>query len=246
MNIIKRYLIKFSRKSFLIIFCLITFLVSSCIEVKHKMTINRDGSGNASIEFLIQKEFAPMLVQEIKKDIPKGWKIAEEKEKDGKYLLVLKTEFNNIGALEDSDVKYTFSSTEKGLFKESYYINIKQKISRSDPFPYEFILKVPGTIDTTNGTKISSNEVKWNFMGLQRGAEMYVESSALRTYIFIIFGIVGLLVLLGIAFIIKISIKRRAPQMVSIRKSIFCTQCGNENPINASFCTNCGIKIDSN
>ncbi len=155
------------------------FLLTSCLEVKQGININKDGSGDARLEIAIQQMWAPQVVPKLKSDIPKGWSVIEEKEKDGKHVIVLGRKFKDISELNDDENRYTFSSERKGFLKKSYVIEVKQLKSSDMPFPYEVTIKMPGSIDETDGIKIASGEVKWNLQGLRKGTELSVKSSAL-------------------------------------------------------------------
>lgn len=157
---------------------LLCAFLTSCLEVKQAININKDGSGDARLEIAVQKEWAPQVVPKLKGDMPKGWNIVEEKEKDGKHVIVFGRKFKDVSELNDSETKYVLSSERKGFLKKSYSLEVKQLKSSDMPFPYEVMIELPGGIDETNGTKISSGKVKWNLQGFRRGTELSVKSSA--------------------------------------------------------------------
>jgi Tol biopolymer transport system component len=184
-----RTMLHFKRSIFLRFISLIFIAagLTSCIEVelKESLHINKDGSGETRLEILLEKsEIAQGVLTKIKHDIPKGWNIIEEKDKDGKHVLVFGSKFNDISAF-NRDKKsqatpniYTFKTDKTGLFKKSYALEVSQTNNSDMPFPYEITIKMPGKIDETNGTKVSSNEVKWNLQGFRKGTKLIVKSSA--------------------------------------------------------------------
>lgn len=161
----------------LLLLCL-TLSLTSCLEVKQAININKDGSGDARLEVAVQQEWASQLVPKLKGDMPKGWSIVEEKEKEGKHVVIFNRKFKDISELNDNEARYTFSSERKGFLKKSFILEVSQLKSSDMPFPYEVSIKLPGSIDETDGIKISSNEVKWNLQGLRRGTKLSVKSSA--------------------------------------------------------------------
>lgn len=161
----------------LLLLCL-PLLLTSCLEVKHGININKDGSGEARLEVAVQKEWASQLIPKLKSDIPKGWSIVEEKEKEGKHVVIINRKFKKISELNDDEARYSFSSERKGFLKKSYILEVAQLKSSDMPFPYEITIKVPGSIDETDGSKISSGEVKWNLQGLRKGTKLSIKSSA--------------------------------------------------------------------
>jgi hypothetical protein len=154
----------------------LAFLLTSCLEVKQAIDINKDGSGDTRLEVAVQKEWAPQAIPKLKADIPKGWNIIEEKDKEGKHIIVLGRKFKDISELNDNKTRYVFSSERKGFLKKSYNIEVSYRDTPSIPF--EVVLKVPGSIDETDGTKVSSSEVKWNLQGFRKGMSLTVKSSA--------------------------------------------------------------------
>jgi len=153
--------------------------LTSCLEVKQTININKDGSGDARLEVAVQKEWSSELIPKLKSDIPKGWNLLEEKEKEGKQVIVIGRKFKEISELNDDETTYTFSSERRGFLKKFYVLEVKQLKSSDMPFPYEVTIKMPGSIDETSGNKISSNEAKWNLQGLRRGTKLTVKSSAI-------------------------------------------------------------------
>lgn len=163
---------------YIAIFCL-SFLLTSCIEVKQSININKDGSGDTRLEIAIQKEWASQIIPKLKSEIPKGWNIVEEKEKEGKQAIGFKRKFKNISELNDEETSFLFTTERAGFLKKSYSLHIEQLKSSDMPFPYEVTIRVPGGVDETNGIKLSSNEVKWALSGLQKGKGLSIKSSAL-------------------------------------------------------------------
>jgi hypothetical protein len=47
------------------------------------------------------------------------------------------------------------------------------------PFPYTLTIKVPGSIEQSNGTKLSSDTVRWEMQGLRANTVLSVTSKAL-------------------------------------------------------------------
>lgn len=161
----------------LLLLCL-SLLLTSCLEVKHGININKDGSGEARLEVAVQQEWASQLVPKLKGDMPKGWSIVEEKEKEGKHVVIFSRKFKDISELNDNETRYSFSAERKSFLKKSYILEVSQLKSSDMPFPYEITIKVPGSIDETDGTKLSANEVRWNLQGLKKGKALSAKSSA--------------------------------------------------------------------
>lgn len=224
---------------------LISILLTSCLEVKQGINIDKDGSGAARLEVAVQKEWASQIIPRLKQNVPKGWNIIEEKEKDGKHTLIFGKKFKDISELSDDESRYTLSIQKEGFLKKSYSLEIEQLKTADAPFPYEFTINVPGSITETNGIKVSSNQVKWNLFGIKRGTKLVLKSSGFLFPSAVIYVALGFGVIL-LTFI-ALKILKRSKATVSeadiLSKKIYCTQCGKENLASAAFCTNCGEKL---
>jgi len=230
----------------IVLIILITFLLTSCIEVKHKISINDDGSGNTKLEIILSKEIFsldPKAGSKIKEDLKKeGWKIVKEEEKAGEYLIVAEKKFKNISELNDEYTQYTFFSEKKGFLTKSYFLEI-EFIKTPDilSLSYELNIKMPGNIYETNGIKVSPSEVKWNLDSFSRGTKLFVKSSGFIIPTFVLLIVLSIFIILffiGIMVIIRRTSKPTISQQI-----IFCPQCGKANSANAYFCTNCGQKL---
>ena len=186
-----------TRLVFSILICLV---LTSCLEVKQKINIKKDGSGSTKLEIAIQKEllFDPQAIPKVKNELQKeGWIILGEGEKEGKHIITLGRKFKNISELTDDEARYEFNSERKGFLKKSYALEIKHLKSSEIPFPYEVSIEMPGDIDGTNGTKVSSDEIKWNLQGFRRGTKLSGKSSgfSIPGFVSVVIVMVGVLLL---------------------------------------------------
>jgi len=232
----------------IVLIILISFILTSCIEVKHKISINNDGSGSTKLEIILSKEIFsldPKAGSQIKEDLKKeGWKIVKEEEKAGKYLIVAEKKFKNISELNDEYTQYTFFPQKKGFLTKSYFLEIEFVKTPDIPISYisyELNIKMPGNIDETNGMKVSSSEVKWNLDSFSRGTKLFVKSSGFIIPTFVLLMVLSIFIILFFVGIIVI-IRRTSKPTIS-QQIIFCPQCGKENFAKAYFCTNCGQKL---
>ncbi|MDA8089860.1 MAG: zinc ribbon domain-containing protein [Desulfobacteraceae bacterium] len=226
------------------LYFVLLFILASCLEVKERININRDGSGDARIEFAVQDEWAGQVVPGLKKDIPKGWRIIGERKMEGKHVVIFGRAFKNISELNDEESSYSFSSGRKSVFHKSYYVEVRQRRSSSMLFPYEMRIRLPGRVEDTNGIKVSYHEIKWNLQGFREGTRLYARSTGISMPAFlenrgrVIFLLA--VVLIGVVVFLALKI---APHKEKPVPGIYCTQCGRENPVSAAFCTNCGERL---
>jgi hypothetical protein len=235
------------------VFCLIAIIsLSGCLEVKQSIVLDSDGSGHVAINFVVDKAWAPMVVPDLqkalRKDMPKGMQLSDEtRDEAGNSVLTANVAFRNVAELSDKDTRYAFAAEDGGFFRKTYRFEIRQlaTLKSEVPIPFEFSVKMPGTIQETNGVRVSANEVKWNQSGLRKGMLLSARSSATSLAGWLIYGISLLAVVIAgwIIFSRRVaSIQATAP----IQKAapvVYCTECGKQNLADGSFCTSCGQRL---
>lgn len=238
---------------------LISVLLTGCLEIKQSISLLGDGSGQVAVKFVVEKEWAPMLVPKLKesmrRDIPKGVQVdGPMQDEAGNSVLQFTLPFKDVSELNDKETEYVFVSEGGGFFSKTYRLEIRQLATRNFdvPIPFEFLVKMPGTIDETNGVKVSTNEVKWRQIGISKGTVMSARSSATSWPGMIVMGAVAAFVLLGGWLVLSrktASVYEAAPDVfvpVQHRMSaIFCTECGERNSESGSFCTRCGQRLST-
>lgn len=236
---------------------LVSALLSGCLQVKQSISLDGDGSGQVAVKLVVEKQWAPMVVPELKKsmqrDAPKGMQLADQMQDEaGNSVLQFTVPFKNVSELNDKGTQYVFVSEGGGFFNKTYRFEIRQLATQNFdmPIPFEFMVKMPGTIDETNGVKVSPNEVKWSQIGINKGTVMSARSSATSWLGMIVLGAVAAFVLLGGWLVLS---RKTAPVYEATQdafvpvqnrmSAVFCTECGQQNSESASFCTGCGQKL---
>lgn len=248
----------------LALLCVLILSLTACIEVKQSISINKDGSGDAKLEVAVQQEWASQIIPKLKSDLPKGWALLEEKQKDGKQVVVIGRQFKHIAELNDNELRYSFSIGRKGFLKKSFNLEVRQLKSSGGPFPYKISIIMPGSINETNGDKVATNTAMWNLQGFRRGTVLSVKSNAFavpdlaslkesfmsagitKKILLALIVLIGILLFFGVALLAKKTIRTRVakPSSKNTIEGIYCTECGTPNPKYASFCKKCGKKIE--
>ena len=173
----------------------------------------------------------------------------------GNSVLQFTVPFKDVSELSDKSTQYVFVSEGGGFFNKTYRFEIRQLATQNFdmPIPFEFLVRMPGTIDETNGVKVSPNEVKWSQIGIRKGTVMSARSSATSWLGMIVLGVVAAFVLLGGWLVLSrktASVYEVAPDVfVPVQNrmpAVFCTECGQRNSESANFCTGCGKKLSDN
>ena len=139
--------------------CLIAIiLLSGCLEVKQSIVLDSDGSGHAAIKFVVEKAWAPLVVPDLqealRKDMPKGMQLSDEtRDEAGNSVLTTNVAFGNVAELSDKDTRYAFAAEDGGFFRKTFRFEIRQlaTLESEVPIPFEFSVKMPGTVHETNG-----------------------------------------------------------------------------------------------
>jgi len=239
---------------------LVSVLLSGCLEVKQSISLDSDGSGQVAIRLVVEKQWAPMVVPELKKsmqrDAPTGMQMADQMQDEaGNSVLQFTVPFKDVSELSDKSTQYVLVSEGGGFFNKTYRFEIRQLATQNFdmPIPFEFLVRMPGTIDETNGVKVSPNEVKWSQIGIRKGTVMSARSSATSWLGMIVLGVVAAFVLLGGWLVLSrktASVHEVAPDVFvpaqNRTSAVFCTECGQRNSESANFCTGCGKKLSDN
>lgn len=310
-----------------LLFLTLCFALVSCIEIKKQITVTKDGTGEARMEIGIMAQFANEMLPKIKAEVPGGWVVVEEKQRDGKHFIVFGRKFTDIADLNDKNNEYTFTADKKGFMRNTYTVTVTYKEAISMPgtrppsgtmeqppspdaqpeqpgnvplppqepsqqpqrqptslqmqtspaprfpfqqgpsgppftLPFVIVIKMPGEIYETNGTKISSSEAQWALQSLKPGDVLTVKSKdTLFSTTLLVYGgiILGGIILLAVVIILLSRKSRRSRPITSVTpqqagpiqytrpvtgtRGHFCTQCGRENKPEAKFCVECGTKI---
>jgi len=71
----------------------------------------------------------------------------------------------------------------------------------------------------------------------------FISPSLAKILILSVIAFTGILSLFGIFLIARKTIKAVVPEVKVASRSVFCTQCGKQNPASATYCTICGEKL---
>lgn len=227
-----------------------------CLEVKQSVKIDRTGAGAVGLRIVVDKDWAPLVMPELRKTLQKDlsgeeWVMKEVQESNGNPAIDIHGKFSDVSVLRDGHSSTKFVVTKNNLFREDYHYEVQyvESVSRDFPIPYEYTVTMPGEITETNGEKLSSDTVKWRSdKGFKKGAVLSVTSSAVplsglamsSAVIVALFGIGGF-------FFYR---QRKASKSLANseftsadRDMVFCTECGAKNEVNSKYCTVCGFKL---
>lgn len=227
--------------------------LSACLEIKQSISLSADGSGNMDLKIVVDKQWASMVVPELKKALQKDttqrMELIEERDESGNSVIKITAVFKNVAELSDKDMRYAFVPDGGDFFRKNYRFEMRQlttiRNELGTAMPFELRVKMPGTISETNGVKLSADEVIWNQTGIKKGTALIAKSSALAPAAMLVFGVIGVLVLLTVVFFIvrRPSVTRMPAQVTHTASEVFCTECGRANPSQTIFCTHCGHKM---
>lgn len=237
----KQGLLRAACRCLLLIF--MAMALTGCLDIEQRMEITGSGSVTSSMDIKVDPRAAGMVVPMVKEQLLKnGFKLLEETTRDGAPFLRYRGEFLHFEDFKPDGFKLAYSKSESDG-KAEYRISIMVARQARDPsFKHHLTLQVPGTIQSTNGEKISSDEVRLD-LTIPGTYEVRSDSSTnlanVATWIAAaILGLVGVI-------LVVVGVRRRATS-AKLSTNHFCTHCGAEVPHNAGFCEQCGAPQNKN
>lgn len=251
-----------SKSSVLLAFSVAVICLLSGCKVSMITAFQSDGSGNVTTEALIDKEYAPMVIPELRKkfredasgksNLPPAEELLNAR---GDTVFRWSAPFNKAEELSDANMHVSFE-TDNGLWQKRYrvMVEVSKNPDGSEMFEQEYRVRMPGAIEQTNGKRVSENEVVWSAMGgFQRGARFEVVSRG--TGVATILALVAALGSLG-ALAHWLYSRRSAnakPEAAPVQGSSVtmayaeqdmpCSSCGHLCGVGQKFCPKCGTRV---
>ena len=168
-------------------------LLSGCMEVKENITINRDGSGRSDVTIVVYRDYAALVVPALRegfsKHMPGTQLKVEHDQRTGNEILSYSIEFSDASQIKEGLKRYSLAHASGGLFQTRYTFEGRASAAEHSkqtfeapkfdvPIPFEVTVRLPGSIDQTNGEKVDSNAVRWQWVGEKGGGNLTVTSTA--------------------------------------------------------------------
>lgn len=239
----------------------VIFLLSGC-KVSMLTAFQSDGSGNFTTEAMIDKEYAPMVIPELRKkfredaagksNMPPAEEFLNAR---GDTVFRWSVPFRKAEELSDDNMRVSFES-DNGLWQKRYRVMVvvNKNPDGSEVFEQEYRVRMPGTIEQTNGNRVSANEVVWSAMGgFQRGTrfELISKETSIATILALVAAL-GALSALVYWFFLRRSANAK-PEAAPVQGSsvtmghteqdVGCSNCGHLCGIGQKFCQKCGTRV---
>jgi len=216
--------------------------LAGCLDIEQRMEITDSGSVTSSMDIKVDPRAASMAVPAVKEQMSKdGFKLIEETTRDGAPFFRYRGEFLHFEDFKPDGFKLAYSKSEPNG-KTEYRISILVARQARDPsFKHHLTLKVPGTIQSTNGEKISSDEVR---LDLTIPGTYEVHSDSSTSFANVATWVAA--AILGFVGVVLVVVVRRRATPAKLPTSHFCTQCGVDIPPNSGFCEQCGAPQNRN
>jgi len=217
--------------------------LTGCLDIEQHMEIADSGSVISTMDIKVDPRAASMVVPMLKEQLPKdGFKLIEETTRDGAPFLRYRGEFLHFEDFKPDGFKLAYAKSELDG-KSEYRISIMvARKARDASFKHHLTLKVPGTIQSTNGEKKSSDEVR---LDLTTPGTYEVRSDSSTSLANVAtWAAAAILGLVGVVLVV-VGVRRRVTS-AKLSKNHFCTQCGADVPHGAAFCEQCGAPQNSN
>lgn len=230
----KQGLLRTACRYLLLIF--VAIALTGCLDIEQRMEITDSGSVTSNMDIKVDPRAAGMLVPMLKEQLPKdGFKLLEETTRDGAPFLRYRGEFLHFEDFKPDGFTLSYAKSESDG-KTKYLISIMVARKAEDPsLKHHLTLKVPGTIQSTNGEKISSDEVR---LDLTIPGTYEVRSDSSTSFANVATWVAT--AILGLVVVVLVVVMRRRVTSAKSSTNSFCMQCGADIPHNSGFCEQCG------
>lgn len=257
-----------------------SLLLVGCMEIRATIDLRADGSGVHEVQFVTIKreldQLGPALAREVEnkirtslqekvtKDQQAGSRLQQTEfvDSEGNRVFSVREDFAHIREFENKwDWDCGWTPTDAGFLTKRYQLRCRFNTSQSFSdgpvkIPFRLRIRMPGNLQSSNGTRRSDREAEWTFNGgWRRGTTVEVSSEgpAVPT---------GMIPLAAGAILAALSaaggiwyLRRRraslgispAPRSVGAARSLqselavaACPNCGSANSAGAKFCYSCG------
>jgi hypothetical protein len=149
-----------TRKGFLSLVMIASLLILAC-EIEEDLRIESDGSGRYSARISVPKELGDF--GELRKEAEKnGFAIMQEGETPKERFIVIRKDFTDISALNDSHARYELTMTESGFLRREYRLRASLEAIGFGSFKRRLTVAMPGKVSSTTHGEIDGSRVKWD------------------------------------------------------------------------------------
>lgn len=256
-------------------------LIAGCVEIHTRISLQLDGTGVQTIELVVLRRELEQLSREVADEVEQKIRagFAEEREKSlkegvppaevvesidasGNRVFTVSSQFRKPDELFGEDATCSYQSESAGAFRSRAQLRCQfHKNVRADvPVLVTVRVRMPGTIESTNGMKQSDEEALWRFpKGFRRGDR--IEVSAVGTTIPSTYLAIGAALaaaaVLGGAWL---TLRRRGPFAQAAKQPAeagfvsparagdaakVCGACGARSVGAAQFCRSCGARFEA-
>jgi len=221
----------------------VAIALTGCLDIEQRMEIADSGSVTSNMDIKVDPRAAGMVVPMLKEQLLKdGFKLLEETTRDGAPFLRYRGEFLHFEDFKPDGFKLSYTKSESDG-KTKYLISIMVARKAKDPsLKHHLTLQVPGTIQSTNGQKISSDEIR---LDLTIPGTYEVRSDSSTSLVIVATWVAAAILGLVCVVLVVVVVRRRATS-ATLSANYFCTHCGADIPPNSGFCEQCGAPQNSN
>lgn len=157
--------------------------IVACMEVEETYNYDRSGIAQAKVVLKIDPQYEaallPDLEGKLRQNTPEGITIDSTQRIDGKAALIV-TAGSAAAAtqlISDANRSSEFKASDAGFLKQRYEYRLRV-IKRPDlPIPHKVRVTLPGSIERTNGLKMTDDTVEFDLTNARRGAVFSVTST---------------------------------------------------------------------
>jgi hypothetical protein len=221
----------FDRTAKILLTVLAALFLLSCV-IEEELRIHGDGSGTYRVRIAIPKTLDQGFDEFRKEAEQSGFEIVQEGQTDQERFLIIRKDFTDITALNDSTTHFELTITEAGFLRREYRLRASLKAVGFGSFKRHLTVRMPGKVSSTTNGEITGSGVQWQG---STGGTIEIISAGLYLPLTRSQNIaLALIAITGVLFLI-VARRRRRQSASSI-----CFSCNTPLRNGARFCGACG------
>lgn len=164
------------------IFALLALCLGGCIEIEEARRFDPNGEAHLYLVIKVDPQYESLvfhdLDRQLRADAPPGVRIDSSQRIDGKAAFVIEADGPAAAELGAKEYPAALSISSGGFMKRRYDYRVSVSRTPQMPIPHRLRVTLPGSIEQTNGSKISGDTVEFDLTHARRGATFTVSSMA--------------------------------------------------------------------
>jgi hypothetical protein len=219
------------RRTVFVLLAILSLLLLACV-IDEDLRIDADGSGTYRARITIPKQLGEGFGDFRKEAENNGFVIEQEGQTEKERFLVIRKDFTDVTALNDSHTHYELTMTESGIMRRNYRLRASLNSVAFGSFKRRLTVVMPGNVTSTTAGEIDGGRVRWEGAG---GGSLEIVSSGFYFPLSRNQKAASVMVILvGVLLSVVMRRRRRQPSAAP------CSTCNSPLRTDSRFCAICG------